>query len=38
VAAESTEMAKNSILQQAAISVLGQANNVPQMALKLLNS
>lgn len=36
VAAESTEMTRSSILQQAAISVLSQANNVPQMALKLL--
>lgn len=36
VAAESTEMARNSILQQAAISVLSQANNVQQMALKLI--
>jgi flagellin len=36
VAAESSELTRNSILQQAAISVLTQANNVQQMALKLL--
>lgn len=36
VAAESSELTRSSILQQAAISVLTQANNVQQMALKLL--
>ncbi len=36
VAAETTELARNSILQQAAISVLSQANNSQQLALKLL--
>jgi flagellin len=36
VAAESSELTRSSILQQAAISVLSQANNVQQMALKLL--
>ncbi len=36
VAAETTEMTRNSILLQAGISVLGQANNSQQMALKLL--
>jgi flagellin len=36
VAKESAEMTKNQILQQAAATVLGQANQNPQMALKLL--
>lgn len=36
VAAESTELAKNSVLMQAATSVLGQANTQTQLALKLL--
>lgn len=36
IAAESAEMTRNSILMQAGISVLGQANNIQQMALKLL--
>ena len=38
LAAESTELAKNSILLQAATSVLGQANTQQQLALKLLQS
>jgi flagellin len=36
VAAESTELAKNNVLMQAATSVLGQANTQTQLALKLL--
>ena len=36
VAAETTEMTRNSILQQAGVSVLGQANQTQQLALKLL--
>lgn len=36
VAAESAEMTRNNILMQAGISVLGQANNIQNMALKLL--
>jgi flagellin len=36
VAAETAEMTRNNILMQAGISVLGQANNAQQMALKLL--
>ncbi len=36
VAAESTELMRNNILQQAAISVLSQTNNSQQLALKLL--
>ncbi len=36
IAAESAELTRNNILMQAGISVLGQANNVQQMALKLL--
>ncbi len=36
IAAESTELTRNSILQQAAVSVLSQANNTQQLALKLL--
>jgi flagellin len=38
LAAESTELAKNGILLQAATSVLGQANTQQQLALKLLGS
>jgi flagellin len=36
IATETSEMARSSILQQAAISVLSQANNSQQLALKLL--
>jgi flagellin len=36
IAAETSEMTKNSILMQAGVSVLGQANNMNQIALKLL--
>jgi flagellin len=36
VAAETANMTRNSILQQAAVSVLAQANMQPQLALKLL--
>lgn len=36
IAAESSELTRNSILQQAAVSVLGQANSTQQLALKLL--
>jgi flagellin len=36
IAAETTELTRNSILQQAAISVLSQTNNSQQLALKLL--
>lgn len=36
IAAETSEMTRNSILQQAAVSVLSQANNSQQLALKLL--
>jgi flagellin len=36
MAQETSEMTKNNILTQAGISVLGQANQNPQMALKLL--
>jgi len=36
VAVESAKMSKSNILQQAAISVLSQANQAPQLALKLL--
>ncbi len=36
VAAETAEMARNSILMQAGVSVLGQANQAQQLALKLL--
>jgi len=36
VAKESAEMTKSNILMQAAVSVLSQANQAPQMALKLL--
>lgn len=37
IAAETSEMTRNNILQQAAISVLSQANNSQQLALKLLS-
>lgn len=37
IAAETAEMTRNNILLQAGISVLGQANNAQQMALKLLS-
>ncbi|MCR9247101.1 MAG: flagellin [bacterium] len=36
IARETAELAKNQILQQAAISVLAQANTQPQLALRLL--
>lgn len=36
IAAESSELTRNNILMQAGISVLSQANNTSQMALKLL--
>ncbi len=36
IASETSEMARSNILQQAAISVLSQANNSQQLALKLL--
>ena len=36
VAAESADLARNSILQQAATSILAQANSQPQLALSLL--
>jgi flagellin len=36
VATESSTMAKNQVLEQAGISVLAQANQLPQLALKLL--
>jgi flagellin len=36
IAAESSELVRNNILAQAGISVLSQANNMSQMALKLL--
>lgn len=36
IAAESAELMRNNILTQAGVSVLGQANNMSQMALKLL--
>ncbi len=36
IAAESSELIRNNILAQAGISVLAQANNISQMALKLL--
>jgi flagellin len=36
VATETTEMIRNNILMQAGISVLGQANQQSQLALKLL--
>lgn len=36
VAAETAELTKNQILSQAGVSILAQANQVPQLALKLL--
>ena len=36
VATETADLARNSILQQAAVSVLAQANTQPQLALRLL--
>lgn len=36
IAAETSEMTRNSILQQAGVSVLGQANQISNLALKLL--
>lgn len=36
IAAETSELTRNNILQQAAVSVLSQANNTQQLALKLL--
>jgi flagellin len=36
VATESSNMAKNQVLEQAGVSVLAQANQMPQLALKLL--
>lgn len=36
IAAETAEMTRNNILLQAGVSVLGQANNAQQLALKLL--
>ena len=36
IAAETAEMTRNNILQQAGVSVLGQANSIQQVALKLL--
>lgn len=36
IASESSELMRNNILMQAGISVMGQANQMPQMALKLL--
>jgi flagellin len=36
VAMESADLTRNSILQQAAVSVLSQANAQPQLALSLL--
>lgn len=38
VAAESAELTRNNILTQAGVSVLAQANNLPQMALQLLQN
>ncbi|MCL2340718.1 MAG: flagellin, partial [Proteobacteria bacterium] len=36
IAQETSEMTKQSILQQAGIAILAQANQVPQLALSLL--
>ena len=36
IAAESAELTRNNILMQAGVSVLGQANNMSNIALKLL--
>ncbi len=37
IAAESAELTRNNILMQAGVSVLGQANNISNIALKLLS-
>jgi len=37
VATESSNMSKNNVLEQAGVSVLAQANQLPQLALKLLS-
>lgn len=37
VATEMTEFVRNQVLAQAAVSMLGQANSLPQLALSLLN-
>jgi flagellin len=37
VASETADLAKNNILNQASVSVLAQANNAPQFALKLIS-
>lgn len=37
IAAESAELTRNNILMQAGVSVLGQANSIANIALKLLN-
>jgi flagellin len=37
VAAESAELMRNNVLMQAGVSILGQANNTSQLALKLLS-
>jgi flagellin len=37
MATEMTTFVKNQVLTQAAISMLSQANSLPQMALSLLN-
>ncbi|MDR1165219.1 MAG: flagellin, partial [Deltaproteobacteria bacterium] len=36
-ATEMTEFVRNQVLAQAAVSMLSQANSLPQMALSLLN-
>jgi flagellin len=36
VASEMTEFVRNQILVQAAVAMLGQANNLPQLALQLI--
>jgi flagellin len=36
-AAESTNLARNQIMSQAAVSILAQANTIPQLALQLLS-
>jgi len=36
IAAESSDMTRNQVLQQAGISVLAQANNTPQNVLALI--
>jgi flagellin len=38
VATEMTEFVRNQVLAQAAVSMLSQANSLPQMALSLLNA